>query len=162
MEHGGLQLRMNGYDYPAAIQSWIEITWSSSEQAAFPEVHVQGNNGMAYSGKYSFSHMLTEEEKDMSTVSKGDPSDEYILPDSNSRYMDVNEINGMSKEELRLARNEIYARHGRIFSSSDLNDYFNSMAWYVGCVSAEEFDDSVLNEYEKSNLDLIKSIEGTK
>uniref|UniRef100_UPI0006D05231 YARHG domain-containing protein n=1 Tax=Clostridium sp. NkU-1 TaxID=1095009 RepID=UPI0006D05231 len=98
----------------------------------------------------------------MSTVSKGDPSDEYILPDSNSRYMDVNDINGMSKEELRLARNEIYARHGRIFSSSDLNDYFNSMAWYVGCVSAEEFDDSVLNEYEKSNLDLIKSIEGTK
>ena len=162
MEHGGLKISVNGYDYPSAVQSSMEITWNSSEQAAFPEVNARESNGMAYSGQYSFSHTLTEEEKDMNTVSKGDPSDEYILPDSNSRYLDVNELSGMSKEELRLARNEIYARHGRIFGSSDLNDYFNSMAWYVGNVSAEEFDESVLNDYEKSNLDLIKSIEGTK
>lgn len=41
--------------------------------------------------------------------------EEYILRGSDSRYIDVNEISHMSKAELRLARNEIYARHGRQF-----------------------------------------------
>ena len=40
---------------------------------------------------------------------------EYILPDSDSRYISENELGGMSSEQLRLARNEIFARHGRKF-----------------------------------------------
>ncbi len=32
---------------------------------------------------------------------------EYILPDSDSRYISENELGGMSSEQLRLARNEI-------------------------------------------------------
>ena len=53
-------------------------------------------------------------------------------------------------------RNEIYARHGYIFGSADLNSYFQSMNWYHGYLTADQFDDSVLNEYERANLDMIK------
>ena len=56
---------------------------------------------------------------------------------------------------LRLARNEIYAKHGRKFQTEDLNQYFSQKSWYDGYLSAEEFDDSVLNEYEKENLTLV-------
>lgn len=88
-------------------------------------------------------------------------SADYILPDSDTRFLNEGELSGLTKEELRLARNEIYARHGRKFESEDLNQYFSSQPWYNGYLTAEEFDDSVLNEYEKVNLDLIKSMENS-
>lgn len=89
-------------------------------------------------------------------------SADYILPDSDTRFLNEGELSGLTKEELRLARNEIYARHGRKFETEDLKQYFSGQSWYNGYLSAEEFDDSVLNEYEKANLDLIKMAEGEK
>lgn len=85
--------------------------------------------------------------------------DYMILPESGSRYLTYDDLAGLDKEILRLARNEIYARHGRKFETEDLNEYFSKQPWYLGYLSAEEFDDSILNEYEKANLDLIKSLE---
>lgn len=85
--------------------------------------------------------------------------DYMILPESGSRYLTQEDLNGLDQETLRLARNEIYARHGRKFETEDLNEYFSRQPWYLGYLSAEEFDDAVLNEYEKANLDLIKKVE---
>ncbi len=65
----------------------------------------------------------------------------------------------MSESQLRLARNEIYARHGRIFDSVDLRDYFESQSWYNGTIEPADFSESVLNEYEKANIKLIQSLE---
>lgn len=87
---------------------------------------------------------------------------DYILPDSDSRAYTYDELSGLSKDKLRLAINEIYARHGRIFDSADLQNYFNSKSWYNGTVSAEDFSEDVFNTYEKSNVDLLGAIrEGT-
>lgn len=85
--------------------------------------------------------------------------EEYILPDIASRYYSYDDLDGLDQEQLRLARNEVYARHGRSFETKDLNSYFSSKSWYYGYLTADEFDDSVLNEFEKANLDLIKIIE---
>ena len=94
-----------------------------------------------------------EPENSMEPVSK---EMEYILPDSNSRYLTGEELNGLSSEELRLAKNELYARHGRKFNDKSLQEYFNSCSWYTGTVEPEEFrDDDFFNEYEKANRDLI-------
>ena len=65
----------------------------------------------------------------------------------------------MDPATLRIARNEIYARHGRIFDSADLNEYFNCQSWYLGLYTASEFDESWLNKYEKANVNFIKSYE---
>ena len=86
--------------------------------------------------------------------------EEYIIPDSDKRYLTDEDLQGMDESQLRFARNEIYARHGRSFQTPDLNNYFNSKSWYDGYIPMESFDDSVLNEYEKANLELIKSKEG--
>ncbi|MBQ9157145.1 MAG: YARHG domain-containing protein [Eubacterium sp.] len=83
----------------------------------------------------------------------------YILPDSNSRYLAVSDISYLSKKELRLARNEIYARHGRRFKDSELQNYFDSQSWYRGTVSADAFNEGVLNTYEKKNAELILGYE---
>lgn len=86
----------------------------------------------------------------------------YILPDIASRYFTYDDLDGLSKEQLRLARNEVYARHGRKFETEDLNQYFSSQPWYSGYLSADEFNESVLNEFEKANLEIIKSAEAGK
>lgn len=93
---------------------------------------------------------------------EGDYGDGYILEDSVGRFLTVEKLSSLSKEELRLARNEIYARHGRLFQAEDLQDYFYSMDWYYGYIPSDQFDESVLNEYEKSNLITIKEVEAMK
>ena len=89
------------------------------------------------------------------------PSDSggFILPDSDSRYYSAEEISGLTKEELRIARNEIYARRGRIFSDSGLRTYFEGKDWYHGNIEAGRFRDDQLNDFEKKNRDLIKARE---
>lgn len=51
---------------------------------------------------------------------------DYILPDSDSRYLTDSDVRGLSANELMLARNEIYARHGRKFKDSELQNYFTA------------------------------------
>ena len=84
---------------------------------------------------------------------------DYILPDSASRVYTYDELLGLSKDELRLAINEIYARHGRMFDSAEYQNYFNSKSWYNGTIKPEDFSEDVFNTCEKSNIDLLSSIE---
>lgn len=68
-------------------------------------------------------------------------------------------MEGFTAEQCRLARNELYARHGRLFDDEELQNYFNSCSWYQGSVSAEDFDESMLSEIEMANRDLIVEYE---
>lgn len=86
---------------------------------------------------------------------------DYILPDSSSRYLEESDLEGLSKDMLSKARNEIYARHGRLFSNPDLQSYFNSKSWYSGTINPNDFDQSCLNEYEKYNANFILQYENS-
>lgn len=102
-----------------------------------------------------------EASTDVSAGTKEDQREaEYILPDSANYLYSREELEGFTKERLRLARNEIYARHGRIFKDSDLSDYFESMEWYNGYIEANQFQESLLNQVELKNLKLLKTLEG--
>ena len=84
---------------------------------------------------------------------------DYILPQSSTEVLTEEDIEGLSAEELLLARNEIYARHGRKFSTPEIQAYFDSKSWYNGTISPEDFDTSVLNSTERANVSFIKSHE---
>ncbi|WP_338470883.1 YARHG domain-containing protein [Niallia sp. XMNu-256] len=79
----------------------------------------------------------------------------YLLPHSSYSYLSYSDIAGFSKSELRLARNEIYARYGYIFQSDDLRAYFNSQDWYY----PDSSYNGNLSSIEKHNVDFIKSYE---
>jgi len=83
-------------------------------------------------------------------------SSSYILPGSDSYKLSYRDISSLSSSELRLARNEIYARHGYVFKSKDLQAYFYEKSWYTPDSS---FRDSHLSSVEKYNVDFIKSYE---
>ena len=84
---------------------------------------------------------------------------EYIIPDSNSRYLTESDISGLSLQQLNYAKNEIYARRGRKFDSVELQEYFGSKSWYRGTIEPSQFTNDVLNEYEIKNADLLSARE---
>lgn len=85
--------------------------------------------------------------------------EEYLFPESNTRLLTGEELGQLSPEQLRFARNEIYARHGRMFTSPELQAYFDSKSWYEGTVKPEDFSENLLNGFEKENIELIKARE---
>lgn len=86
------------------------------------------------------------------------PASGYIIADSDTRYITTDELKGMTANQCRLACNEIYARHGRIFSSAVIADYFDAMPWYEGTVEGGYFDShiySYLSDIEITNANTI-------
>ncbi|EDN71464.1 protein containing caspase domain [Beggiatoa sp. PS] len=76
------------------------------------------------------------------------------------RRLTYPDIVGKSKQELRIMRNEIYARHGYIFGSYDLQTYFEKKSWY--CPKTKNDTDLYHNSFtqiERDNVDFIKSYE---
>jgi len=66
-------------------------------------------------------------------------------------------LRGVSLHELRLLRNEIYARHGRIFRTDWLQQYFGSQPWYD---PKEDFKDEEISGTDKTNIETIVKYEG--
>lgn len=121
-------------------------------------VGVDDNSGTEQSGENTENIENTKNIENTENI--GNLANEgYILPDSGSRYLDKSEIQHLSKEELRLARNEVYARHGRRFDDVSLQEYFNSKAWYSGTIAPSDFTESMLNEYEIQNTRMISDYE---
>ncbi|MGI8468981.1 MAG: YARHG domain-containing protein [Pyrinomonadaceae bacterium] len=63
---------------------------------------------------------------------------------------------GLFAEDLRMLRNEIYARHGRIFKDVKLQKSFTEMSWYK---PNPDFKDEMLSEVESKNLKAIADAE---
>lgn len=61
-------------------------------------------------------------------------------------------LQGLSLHELRLLRNEIYARHGRMFRAEWLQQYFYTQPWYA---PVENFKDEDLSGNDKLNVETI-------
>lgn len=79
-------------------------------------------------------------------------SNGYILPDSASRKLKKSDLAGMTAQQLSYAKNEIYARHGRVYKSSELQDYFNEKDWYE---ENDDFKDEDLSKKEAENTKFI-------
>ena len=86
---------------------------------------------------------------------KADSAYSYILPDSAWRTYSESEIADMPLQVVCYAKNEIYARNGRMFVSSELQNYFNSQYWYSPLYRPEQFTPNMLNTYETANVGLL-------
>ena len=75
-----------------------------------------------------------------------------------TELLEQDKISDMFAEDLRNLRNEIFARHGRIFKSKDLQKYFEAQSWYR---PNPAFKDDMLSEIEYRNITLIKEVETT-
>ncbi|MBI2258009.1 MAG: YARHG domain-containing protein [Flavobacteriia bacterium] len=73
------------------------------------------------------------------------------------RQLNSEELRKMSKSDLKLMRNEIYARYGFIFKSGgEMELYFKKQEWYLALYNNV---DNFLTEIEKENIKLIQKLE---
>lgn len=78
----------------------------------------------------------------------------YILPDSDSRYYSVQELEKLDDDTLQMAINELYAKHGRKFDTESIRQYFEKKTWYKGTIDPKDFDGKekyFFNDYEMEN-----------
>lgn len=85
---------------------------------------------------------------------------EFILPDSSFRLLTAEDVKGLTREQIKLARNEIYARHGRKFKDESLNSYFGAKAWYKENPSYKYNNDELnVSDIENKNAHFLLDIE---
>ena len=85
----------------------------------------------------------------------------YILPDSATRLLTQADVADLTWEQCCLARNEIFARHGRIFQTRQIAAYFEAQSWYHGTVPGASFDNNSLTPTERANADFLADYETT-
>ncbi|MCD7840017.1 MAG: YARHG domain-containing protein, partial [Erysipelotrichaceae bacterium] len=85
--------------------------------------------------------------------------DGYILANSSTTLLTDDDLKDLSAQELRYARNEIYARHGCEFIDETLQAYFESCDWYEnkGYTATEYYNN--LSSIEQANVTLIQEYE---
>jgi hypothetical protein len=84
----------------------------------------------------------------------GPAASDFVLPQSNVRPISRDELRGLSLDQLRIARNEIYARRGRFFRDPALAAHFARFSWYKPFAW-----DVPLSAVEQANVKLIQSME---
>lgn len=89
------------------------------------------------------------------------PESEYILPHSDTEPLTLDQLQGLTAEQARIARNEILARHGRMFNDQELQRHFDGCSWYSGTVPADSFDYNQLSPLEQQNVEVIKQYEAS-
>ena len=92
----------------------------------------------------------------IATVSVTSALTDYIISDSNARVISKSELTSLTPWHLKVARNEIYARHGRPFVHKDLQCYFAKKTWY-----GEDplYSESAITTTENKNIATILAYE---
>ena len=87
-------------------------------------------------------------------VDSTSPSTAGLFPHTSSRLISERELVGMTPRELKIMRNEIFARHGKIFKTKDMAEYFSLQNWYRA-----HAENVTLSEVEQFNVAVIKAYE---
>lgn len=80
--------------------------------------------------------------------------DGFVFVDSDKRQLETAEIATLNSCQKWIARNEIFARHGRPFSNPVLDRHFRAQAWYKIKVPFDKPSD-----LELQNADAIRAFE---
>src|SRR5215216_1169244 len=93
------------------------------------------------------------------TAQAQDPMDALKAIDFSKNALKQTQIQKLSPEDLKLLRGIIFGRHGRVFKDNDIKVYLEEQSWYK---PNPDFKNSLLNDVERRNLDLIRMAEAAK
>lgn len=83
----------------------------------------------------------------------------YLWP-TDSEYISVSDLRGLSKDTVAAIRNEIYARHGYAFSTEHWQNYFEQKSWYHrDSTCTDSTVTARLSSIERANISTIISYE---
>jgi len=79
-----------------------------------------------------------------------------LYPMGSSRLLNADDVRYLSRFDLRIMRNEIYARHGYIFQTEELRNYFSRQSWYKPLYNDVG---PMLSPLEIKNIEFVKRYE---
>lgn len=88
-----------------------------------------------------------------------DPFKKLEAIDYSKQTVTRDELKDVDLWNLRLLRGVVFGRHGRVFKDRDIQNYLKEQAWYK---PNNAFDNAMLNQTERANLDLIRELEAEK
>ena len=145
------------YPYPE-----MDIVIGNKRYYYFESVDYIHSAGMFFidseEGKRFYNHG-TKERPNMIGVNVN-PSQMQRWEWTSDRLVTVSDLHMLSREDLELMRNEIYARHGWIFTRPDLQYYFEHQSWYKPAGIASERD--TVNNQISANLSAIEQANAAK
>jgi uncharacterized coiled-coil protein SlyX len=77
-------------------------------------------------------------------------------PEASERRLTYDDVSGLNKFELKIMRNEIFARYGYIFKTQDMKNHFSTKRWYQPLYKDVN---NRLTSLEKENAEYIKNFE---
>lgn len=89
-------------------------------------------------------------------------SNDYIFPNLSDIDFNTNMLLYFSQTDLSIARNQLFAKHGRKFTVPLSHAVFSQKDWYTPTMNRVEFDkeiDTILYDIEKTNLAMVLDIE---
>ena len=89
-------------------------------------------------------------------AAQNDPMDALKQINFDKTSLKQAQIQKLSPEDLKLLRGIVFGRHGRVFRDNDIKAYLEEQSWYK---PNPEFRNSMLNDTERRNLDLIRIAE---
>lgn len=79
-----------------------------------------------------------------------------LYPDASTAELEEEDVLNISKSELRIMRNSIYARHGYSFKMKDMRELFDGEDWYIPMNTDVR---NKLTAIEQKNEALLKRVE---
>jgi|GEM_PF-6368117 len=78
------------------------------------------------------------------------------FPQASQKLLTDDDVRLLSKNDLKIMRNEVFARHGYIFTTPEMRSYFSQFSWYTG---KYENVNAMLSDIESQNVALIRKYE---
>lgn len=166
---GTVTVDVTNYDTPSdsfTVDSGVDSGWYYTKAWRYygyqtlNDLYKQavGRNMDTYNHEDNVSEDVSLESADVSETAAVVTGD-YKLPDSDTKLITVADLEGFTAEDCKIARNEIYARHGRKFNDAELQAYFNALDWYEGTIEPDDFKETDLSDIEIANKDTIVKYE---
>ncbi len=135
-----------------AVDSGYHSSWTEEEIIGAVNERSQYYTASAYYSEIIDYWENVREVRDISNVMEP-------LFETDRKYYTKEEFECEPMLVIHLAKNEIYARHGYIFADKDLHNYFMGCIWYTPTCDSANFDDSIFNEFERANLELLADLD---
>ena len=140
-------------DAPLNPEAKIEILKINIEGELYSSTYFES----PYGGSEHQEFMDNFEEPLIVNLKKPDfPNRDELYLIARYKILTEKDIDHLSKEEMAFLRNEIFARHGHVFKTDRMKDYFSEKEWYFPLIY--DATDN-LNAIEKENVSFILQME---
>ena len=124
------------------------FTWYDGSEKGIVSMNVLNELGIKYVYSGPYYYYPNRDNSDMENA--------FYLIDSHEELVTPEILRGLTIDELNIAYNEIFARHGHDFKNNDLREYFIGCLWYRP-VYGRTVSTAELSKIENQNLNIIRN-----